>query len=255
MNDYLDVNTWSGESLYFTIRDDETLAYETSHAVVSVGDPEVSYSGCDNSYNVTAFDENDSVESFRWWCPTAKNDAWRHFENALGMYVDFYLKDFQPATPDIIIEVDLEYPTWALNTPLDVWINVSDASANPVSGLTFILRYEYDDEWYTLTTESNGTAFLSMNTSDPLDTTPSNHDYASPGIVAWDPVGQNVDFCAFGAKDGLNAQLAEVNLKHVECLVSFLKVKVECVFLGFGAGVDCPAHFEGLHLAGFLIRG
>ena len=244
MNDYLDVNTWSGESLYFTIRDDETLAYETSHAVVSVGDPEVSYSGCDNSYNVTAFDENDSVESFRWWCPTAKNDAWRHFENALGMYVDFYLKDFQPATPDIIIEVDLEYPTWALNTPLDVWINVSDASANPVSGLTFILRYEYDDEWYTLTTESNGTAFLSMNTSDPLDTTPSNHDYASHGIVAWDPVGQNVGVDTLT----LDAELVELDYRPRPGGISVVRVRGDVTMTlnpsyGFNAIAGDVLHF------------
>ncbi|MBT4059142.1 MAG: hypothetical protein HOE69_02395 [Euryarchaeota archaeon] len=190
-NDYLDVNWWDGGSLYFTIPEDETLSFETSHAVVSVGDPSVEYSGCENSYNATAFDENGTVESFRWWCPTAKNDAWRHFENALGMYVDFYLKDFQPVAPSIYYEVDLEYPTWALNSSLGVWVNVSDSNGDPVPNKPFILRYEYDDEWITTSTASNGTAYIELNTSDPLDSTPSNHDYASHGIVAWDPVDRN----------------------------------------------------------------
>jgi len=221
INDYLDVNTWTGSSLYFTIPEDETLAYETSHAVVSVGDPSVSYSGCNNSYNVTAFDENGSIESFRWWCPTAKNDAWRHFENALGMYIDFYLKEFQPATPDIIFEVDLEYSTWALNTPLDVWVNISDASANPVSDLTFILRYEYNDTWVTLTTASNGTAYYSLNTSSPLDTTPSNHDYASHGIVAWDPAGQNVGVDTLT----LDAELVELDYRPRPGGISVVRVR------------------------------
>lgn len=191
INDYLDVNSWVGDSNYFTIPEDETIAYETRHAIVSVGDPSVTYSGCETSYNATAFDENGTVESFRWWCPGAKNDAWRHFENALGMYVDFYLKDFQPATPSIYYEVDLEYPTWALNTPLGVWVNVSDVNGAPVADQAFVLRYEYDDTWISLSTAANGTAFVELDTSDPLDTTPSNHDYASHGIVAWDPVGQN----------------------------------------------------------------
>ena len=192
-NQYLDVNTWQGSSYYFTIPDDETLSYQTSHSVVSVGDPEVEYSGCDNSYNVTAFDENGSIESFRWWCPSAKNDAWRHFENALGMYVDFYLKDFQPATPDKYIDVDFEFSTWALNTPLDVWVNITDASTGePVPNFAFVLRYEHDDNlWITLTTASNGSAYYELDTSDPLDDSPSNHDYASHGIVAWDAAGKN----------------------------------------------------------------
>ena len=192
-NEYLDVNTWQGNSYYFTIPDDETLSYKTSHAVVSVGDPVVEYSGCGDSYNVTAFDENGTIESFRWWCPAAKNDAWRHFENALGMYVDFYLKDFQPATPDKYIDVDFEYSTWALNTPLDVWVNITDASSGaPVPNHAFVLRYEHNNnQWITLTTASNGTAYYELDTSDPLDTTPSNHDYASHGIVAWDGAGKN----------------------------------------------------------------
>ena len=155
---------------------------------MSVGDPVVEYTGCENSYNVTAFDENDSVESFRWWCPSAKNDAWRHFENALGMYVDFYLKDFEPATSAKHFEVNLEYPTWALNMPLGVWVNVTDDNGVPIADQIFILRYEYNDEWITKTTAANGSAFVLLNTSDPLDSTPSNHDYASHGIVAWDPV-------------------------------------------------------------------
>jgi len=187
-NDFLDVNWWQGGSNFFTIPEDDTLAYETSHQVMSVGDPVVEYAGCENSYNVTAFDENETVTSFRWWCPAAKNDAWRHFQNALGMYVDFYLIDFEPATTDKYFEVELEYPTWALNMPLGVWVNVTDANGTPIAGQIFILRYEYEDVWITKTTEANGSAFVLLNTSDPLDSTPSNHDYASHGIVAWDPV-------------------------------------------------------------------
>ena len=187
-NDFLDVNWWQGGSNFFTIPQDETLSFETTHQVMSVGDPVVEYTGCESSYNVTAFDENGTVESFRWWCPSAKNDAWRHFENALGMYVDFYLKDFEPAASAKHFEVNLEYPTWALNMPLGVWVNVTDDNGTPIADQTFILRYEYNDEWITKTTAANGSAFVLLNTSDPLDSTPSNHDYASHGIVAWDPV-------------------------------------------------------------------
>jgi hypothetical protein len=188
MNDFLDVNLWQGGSNFFTIPEDDTLSYVSTHQVMSVGDPGVEYSGCENSYNVTATDENGTVTDFRWWCPSAKNDAWRHFQNALGMYVDFYLTGFEPAYSAKHFEVDLEYPTWALNMPLGVWVNVTDDNGTPIAGQTFILRYEYEDVWITKTTAANGSAFVLLDTSDPLDSTPSNHDYASHGIVAWDPV-------------------------------------------------------------------
>lgn len=191
-NDFLDVNWWSGNSAFFTIPEDETLAGQTNHSVVSVGDPSVTYSGCGNSYNVSTFDENGSVSAFRWWCPAAKGDAWRHYKDAMGIYVDFLLKDFTPATSAVYMEVDLEYPTWALNLGLGVWVNVTDSSGSPVSGLSFVLRYEFDDLWVELSTDSNGVAYYLMNTSDPTDSTPSNHDYASHGIVAWDPVNEYV---------------------------------------------------------------
>ena len=220
-NEYVDVNEWVGSSGYFTIPEDEWIYANISHAVVSVGNPAVNFSGCDNSYNVTAFDENESVESFRWWCPTAKNDAWRHFENALGMHVDFYLKDFQPVIPDINYEVDLEFSTWALNTPLDVWVNVSDANGNMLPNQTFVLRYEYNDVWITMSTASNGTAYTELDTAAPLDTTPSNHDYASHGIIAWDPVGRNIGVDTLT----LDAELVELDYRPRPGGISVVRVR------------------------------
>jgi len=191
-NDFIDVEMWGGSSNFFTIPIDETLNIETNHSVVSVGNPNVPYSGCDNSYNVSTFDENNSVSEFRWWCPAAKGDAWRHYRDAMGIYVDFILKDFQPAGSPIDMEVELEYPIWALNMQLDVWVNVTDSSGGPVANFPFVLRYEYNDTWIGLTTDSSGVAYYSLNTSDPEDDTPSNHDYASHGIVAFDPVNAYV---------------------------------------------------------------
>lgn len=186
-NDFIDVEMWGGSSNFFTIPTDETLNIETNHSVVSVGNPNVPYSGCGNSYNVSTFDENNSVTEFRWWCPAAKGDAWRHYRDGMGIYVDFILKDFQPAGSPIDMEVELEYPTWALNMQLDVWVNVTYTNGTPIPGYFFVLRYEYEDLWVELTTDSNGVAYYSLNTSDPVDDTPSNHDYASHGIIAYDP--------------------------------------------------------------------
>jgi hypothetical protein len=191
-NDFIDVEWWEGGSTFFTIPEDETLNLETNHSVVSVGNPNVQYSGCDNSYNVSTFDENNSVSEFRWWCPSAKADAWRHYRDGMGIYVDFLLKDFQPAVSPVSMEVELEFPTWALNMQLGVWVNVTDNNGTPVSGMNFILRYEFENLWIPLTTNSTGVAYYSLNTSDPLDDTPSNHDYASHGIIAWEPVNEYV---------------------------------------------------------------
>ena len=191
-NDFIDVDWWDGGSNFFTIPEDEVLNIETNHSVVSVGNPNVPYSGCGNSYNVSTFDENNSVSEFRWWCPAAKGDAWRHYRDGMGIYVDFILKDFQPAGSPIDMEVELEYPTWALNMQLGVWVNVTDSNGSPVSGFPFVLRYEFENLWIELTTDSAGVAYYSLNTSDPVDDTPSNHDYASHGIIAFDPVNEYV---------------------------------------------------------------
>ena len=186
-NDFIDVDWWDGGSNFFTIPEDEEWNIETNHSVVSVGNPNVPYSGCGNSYNVSTFDENNSVSEFRWWCPAAKGDAWRHYRDGMGIYVDFILKDFQPAGSPIDMEVELEYPIWALNMQLDVWVNVTNSSGEPVANFSFVLRYEYNNTWIELTTDSSGVAYYSLNTSDPVDDTPSNHDYASHGIIAYDP--------------------------------------------------------------------
>ena len=191
-NDFTDVDWWDGTSPFFTIPEDEVLNIETNHSVVSVGNPNVPYSGCGNSYNVSTFDENNSVTEFRWWCPAAKGDAWRHYRDGMGIYVDFILKDFQPASSPIDMEVELEYPTWALNMQLGVWVNVTDSNGSAVSGFPFVLRYEFENLWVELTTDSNGVAYYSLNTSDPEDDTPSNHDYASHGIIAYEPVNEYV---------------------------------------------------------------
>jgi hypothetical protein len=200
-NDFIDVETWGGSSNFFTIPSDETLNIETNHSVVSVGNPNVPYSGCGSSYNVSTFDENNSVSEFRWWCPAAKGDAWRHYRDGMGIYVDFILKDFLPALAidrfDMEIdrrdmEVELEYPTWALNMQLGVWVNVTDSNGSPVAGYPFVLRYEYENLWIELTTDSAGVAYYYLNTSDPVDDSPSNHDYASHGIIAYDPVNDYV---------------------------------------------------------------
>ncbi|MBT4060150.1 MAG: hypothetical protein HOE69_07595, partial [Euryarchaeota archaeon] len=54
-NNYTQTTDWSGSSDYFTLPEDTSSHSSSNHAVVSQGNPNVPYSGCSNSYNVTTF--------------------------------------------------------------------------------------------------------------------------------------------------------------------------------------------------------
>ena len=62
--------------------------------------------------------------------------------------------------------------------------NVTQANKN------LQLRYELNETIHNPTTDGNGNATISLNSSTVIDDTPSSDDYTSNGIIVWDPVAE-----------------------------------------------------------------
>lgn len=184
-SNYTTTTTWSGSSDYFTIPENSESSSSTSYAVVASGNPNVPYTGCNNAYNVSQYDSNGSVVAFKWWCPNVNSDAWRHFQDDIGLIIDFKLQSFSPQSRSLNIDVELEYPAWVLDGPLGSWVNVTDGSGSPVSGQSIEWRYEANENTSTLTTAANGSAYISFDSGNQTDPSPTLHDWASHGIIAW----------------------------------------------------------------------
>ena len=210
--------SWSGDSSYFEMPEDETTTDSTKYTIIGTGDPGVSYSGCANAYNVTGFNATTSaVTGFDWYCPAVKWDAWKHIEDSIGLVIDFKLNAHSPASRTRIIDVDLEYPAWALDANLSAWLNVTDAGGTPVGGETLEFRYESTDDVGTVTTAANGSAHVIFNTGSATDPSTTLYDYASHGVIAWIPGSEQI---------GVSTLTLDENLVEVDHLTTATGVSI-----------------------------
>jgi len=203
-NNYTQTTDWSGSSDYFTIPDDSSSQSSSNHGVVAQGNPNVPYSGCSNSFNVTSFDSTGvNVTSYRWWCPSAMNDAHRYFQDDIGFEIDFKLKSFTPQSRALNLDVELESPAWVLDSSRGAWVNVTNSAGSAVSGQTLQWRYEASGDSQSLTTAANGSAFIEFNTGNATDPSPTNFDWASHGIIAWVASSKEVGVDTFTLDDSI----------------------------------------------------
>ena len=186
-SNYTNTLTWGGQSDYFAIPEDSEEQSSSHYAVVAQGDPGVPYTGCSNSYNVSSYNATGALNGFQWYCPGAINNAWRYIEIDFGLQIDFKLTSMSLVPRSTEINVDLEYPAWPLDTNLSTWVNVTDGSGSPLGGQTLEFRYECLGYSASLTTASNGSAFIQFDTGHELDSSPTSPrvDYASHGVIAW----------------------------------------------------------------------
>ncbi len=218
---YTSTVQWSGSSDYFDIPPDETRQTSGFSTVVAVGDPSVTYNGCSNSYNVTQYNSDGSVAGFNWYCPAANFNAWQHIEDAsLGLVIDFKLKSYTPATRSRLISVNLQFPAYFPDIEIGAWINITDASGNPVGSETVQFRYEVDSDIRTLTTASNGSAYALFDTGHSPDPSWTDFDIASHGIIGWIQGSNQV---------GVSTLTIDDNLVEVDLVTSAASVAMERV--------------------------
>ena len=196
---------WSGQSDYITpfpppTSDTNTTTYE----VTAVGKPlneygqGINYGGCDHSYEITSFNSAGDEDGYTWYCPAARNFAWKHTEDDVGLTIDFRLKEYipkdssgmniynNPGTRNDCLTIDTVNDVTALDTPIDIWVNASTAAGclSNSAGVSLELRHEVTGEIQTLTTENNGSAWTTMNIGNNQDGSITSVDWASHGLVA-----------------------------------------------------------------------
>jgi len=184
-SDYTVTVQWSGSSDYIDLPEDQTTQSNSSHSVVGVGDPGVSYTGCAGAYNITTINSSGQISDFVWYCPQVEGDAWRHFEQDIGLIMDFKLTEYSPSPVSRVITVSPAFPAWMPDGDLGVWINVTDAGGIPIFGQSVQFRYEAESDIRTLTTASNGSTYAIFDTGHFTDPSPTTFDYASHGMIGW----------------------------------------------------------------------
>ncbi len=200
---YVSSTAWTGSSDYITPFPQPTSgANHTNWEITDVGKPinrlgeQISYGGCNASYELKSYDDNGTETSFEWFCPEVRNYAWSYSEEDIGLVIDFRLKQYMPVESSGVVantnpgfrnmnmEVELSSQITALNTPIEVWANVTDSSGSPQSGQTVEIRYEAEGFTTSGLTASNGSFWALVQVGEARDTSATTLDWASHGVVA-----------------------------------------------------------------------
>ena len=215
---------WSGDVYdnLFDLPEDSSESSTESFGIVGSGNPGVSYSGCSNSYNVTAYNATSgAINGYRWWCDSARNDAWWHQSIDVGADIDFRLNQYNPVARVHEIDVELAFPAWPLDADLGVWINITNSNGQPVANQDVEFRYEIDEDIRTVTTAANGSAYVEFDTGHSLDASPTSDDYASHGVIAWIPSTEEIGVTSLT----LDENLVEIDLAAVSSGVSVTRTR------------------------------
>ncbi len=200
---YVSSTAWSGSSDYITPFPQPTSgANHTNWEITDTGKPvndlgeQIAYGGCNASYELTAYDDNGTKTSFEWFCPEVRNFAWSNTEEDIGLIIDFRLKQYLPVQSSGVVsntnpgyrnmnmDVELSSQITGLNTPIEVWANVSDSSGNPLSGQNVEIRYEIEGYSTSGVTGANGSFWATFFVGEKIDTSKTTVDWASHGVIA-----------------------------------------------------------------------
>ena len=204
---------WSGSSDYITpFPPPSSDTNSTTYEVTTVGKPinqygqTINYGGCDDSYEITSFNSAGDEEGYSWYCPAARNFAWKHSDDDVGLTIDFRLKEYipkdssgvniynNPGVRDDCLQISTVNDVTALDTTIDLWVNATSASgcqSNP-AGVALEIRNEATGEIQALTTAANGSAWTTMNIGNAEDGSTTSIDWASHGLVARTTDGSNL---------------------------------------------------------------
>ena len=232
--------TWSGsvyQNLFELPADSDDQSTE-SHGVTSVGNPGVGYSGCASSLNATSFNSTGAVTGFKWYCPTAKGEAWWHQELELGLQIDFKLLTYTPATRDPTISVETVFPAWPLNSNMGAWVNLTDPSTgSPLGNQGVQFRYESTGDYRALTTSTNGSAYVEFDTGAWPDPSPTTYDYASHGVIGWASATKSV---------GVSTMILDENLVEIDLAASSSGVSVSRIRDGVSEQLNSVTGFNSV---------
>ena len=190
MNYYQETD-YSGSSDLVTIPSDSSDYNSTSWQVVSQGPSGVSYPGCQQSYNISNFDEEGDLVGFNWFCPAIRGNIKSKFIQGFGFTAVHDLTSYSPSNRDTELSVELEYPLSPIGIPISVWVQASD-QGQPMSDATIQLRYESFSDgvggsqfFQNYTTDANGDFQATINSGSSPDNSFGPGELGSHGILAW----------------------------------------------------------------------
>ncbi|MBD50983.1 MAG: hypothetical protein CMB08_03560 [Euryarchaeota archaeon] len=216
-SDYHQETEYSGESDYVDIPEDSEDDNSSSWSVVSQGYSGVSYTGCSQSYNITTYNSEGEESGYRWYCPAIRGDVKSSFIESIGFAAVHELTAYQPSTRSKVIEIDIEYPLSPVDTNISAWITVTN-QGTPVANQTMEFRYEIEDDIRQIITDENGTYHLEFNTGNTPDSSESDSDFASHGLISWIP-DQNII--------GVSSLSMDLNVHEVDLIARNEGVTVE----------------------------
>lgn len=195
----------TGDSDYFDPSEFDTAGYEnnswqiTSNGVPTEDGVNIQYSGCDDSYKVNEWNATGVSQGFNWYCPAVRYNSWMRVSNAAGFTIDWLLKRYEPAQSsgdsptsdpgnrDLEIEIGLQNIATLPNAEQAITIDYGGQQNDPQTNTNLQLRYEMAGTLLNPTTDSNGQATETLNSSNVRDTTNASDDYSSNGLIVWDP--------------------------------------------------------------------
>ncbi len=184
VSDYHMETSYSGSSNYVDIPNDSEDENTSSWEIVSQGFSGVSYTGCGQSYNITTYDSDGIETGYRWYCPAIRGDVKSSFTQSFGFNAVHELVAYQPTSRNQEISIHIEYPLSPTDINISAWINVTN-QGNPLSELELEFRYEIEDDIRNVLTDENGSYHLEFNTGNNTDTSFSQDDLSSNGVLVW----------------------------------------------------------------------
>ena len=186
-SNYYQETDYEGSSDLVDIPADSSSSESRSWQVMSRGAPGTPYAQCQQSYNVTTFDSNGSADGYRWFCPAVRGDVSSSTDIIEGINAFHELQTYQ-AGRSKEISVDLEFPLSPLNINTSAVVTVTqDGSALSGANQQVEFRYGIDGDIRTVTTSSNGSAFVEFNSGNSMDDSLGGSEAGSHGVIAWIP--------------------------------------------------------------------
>ena len=188
---YYQETNYSGVSEVVTIPSDSSDYNSTSWEIVSQGFSGVSYSGCQQSYNISNFDDDGDLVGFNWFCPAIRGNIKSKFIQSFGFTAVHDLTSYTPASRGVELSVQLEYPLSPVGIPISVLVQASD-QGQPKTDTTIQLRYESFSDglggsqfFQNYTTDANGSFQATINSGSSPDYSVGPGELGSHGILAW----------------------------------------------------------------------
>ena len=205
-SNYDQETNFSGSSEYVDIPEDYNDSNSTSWEIVSRGSSGVTFAGCQQSFNITNYDSEGEESGYNWYCPSIRGNIKSSLVQTFGFLAVHELVSYSSVQRGKQISIDLEYPLSPIDIESYAWINVTN-NGQPLANQTLQFRYESNQLFQNITTDSQGTYQFYFNTGNKSDDTYGSGELGSHGILALMPE-ENVL--------GINSIILDSNIHEID---------------------------------------